>query len=142
MQLKSEKVLIKIMQENKIIWIIGNTQAGKTTFAKKLIKLLGEKVIFLDGDQMRQTISKDLGFSKEDREENNLRIARLAKLLKEQGFKVVVATICPYEELRLKIKKITDCEFIYVTGGKTGKEYPFEIPKNPYFIVKGNESTS
>jgi len=127
------------MEKNTIIWIVGNTQAGKTTLAKKLIKIIGDKVIHLDGDKMRQTISKDLGFSKEDREENNLRIARLAKLLKEQGFRVIVSTICPYEELRLKIKKITDCEFIYVTGGKKGKDYPFEEPKNPYFIIKGNE---
>ena len=127
----------------QIIWVIGNTRAGKTTFVEKLIELLhNDRVIWLDGDKVRSTISYDLGFSKEDREKNNLRVAKLAKLLKEQGFNVVISTICPYKDLRNKVKKITDCRFIYITGGKKGKDYPFEKPSSfeVYFTVRGNEN--
>lgn len=119
-----------------IIWIIGNIKAGKTTLAKKMI---GKNTILLDGDEMRNTINKDLGFSTEDRRENNLRIARLAKLLESQGFIIIVSTICPYEALRKEIKIMTDCKFIYVTGGLVGEKYPFEIPTEAILTVKGNE---
>jgi len=119
-----------------IIWIIGNTKSGKTTLAKKFI---GKNTILLDGDEMRVTINKDLGFSKEDRKENNMRIARLAKLLESQGFTIIVSTICPYEDLRREIKIMLDCKFIYVTGGLVGEQYPFEIPTDVILTVKGNE---
>lgn len=105
-----------------VTWITGNSGAGKTTLANKLVALDGG--ILLDGDEMR--ICWKLGFSKNDRIENNLRIARIAKILSEQGFKVVVATICPYRALRMEVKQITNCRFIYLDGGKTGKDYPYE----------------
>ena len=73
-------------------------------------------VIHLDGDVMR-TVWK-LGFSKEDRYENNLRIARIAKILREQGYDVVISTICPYKDLREKCKEICGCKFVYLEGGK------------------------
>jgi len=70
----------------------------------------------------------DLGFSKEDRCEQNVRVARLAKMLDGQGLDVVVSVICPYADLRKVVKKITNCKFIYVEGGKEGEDYPFEKP--------------
>ena len=112
-----------------ITWIFGNTTSGKTTLARCIIN--SEPVypyantVWLDGDSMRN-IWKDLGLSKEDRWEQNLRVARLAKMIDEQGFNVVVSVICPYKKLRAEIKKITNCKFIYIEGGKDGKEYPFE----------------
>lgn len=105
-----------------ITWITGNSGSGKTTLAKKIVKSDGG--IILDGDSMRTVWT--LGFSKEDRWENNLRIARIAKILDEQGFNVVVATICPYKDLREEVKKITRCRFIYLEGGLSGQEYPYE----------------
>lgn len=105
-----------------ITWITGNSGSGKTTLAKKIIASDGG--ILLDGDGMRTCWS--LGLSKEDRVENNMRIAKIAKVLDGQGFNVVVATICPYRELREQVKRITKCRFIYLEGGIEGEDYPYE----------------
>lgn len=105
-----------------ITWITGNSGSGKTTLAKKLLKLDGG--ILLDGDSMRTVW--EIGYSKEDRVENNLRIAKLARIFDEQGINVVVATICPYKDLRDSVQKITRCRFIYLDGGLSGPEHPYE----------------
>lgn len=105
-----------------ITWITGNSWSGKTTLAKRMIKP-GE--ILLDGDAMR-AVWPGLGFAKQDREEQNMRIARMAKELESQGFDVIVATICPYKKLREDVQRITRCRFIYLEGGKEGKDYPYE----------------
>jgi adenylylsulfate kinase len=105
-----------------ITWISGQSKSGKSTLARKI----RTNEIMLDGDAMRATINKDLGFSKKDREENNLRIARLARELDGQGFNVIVATIAPYKELREQIRKITGCKFIYLEGGISATDYPYE----------------
>lgn len=97
-----------------IWWFYGESGSGKTELAKKLIS---QGVIHLDGDEMRNTISKDLGFSEDDRKENNRRIARLANLLNNKGFDVVVSTICPYEELRKEVYFICKCRFVKIEGG-------------------------
>lgn len=104
-----------------ITWITGNSGSGKTTLAKKM----QHQEVILDGDMMRG-VWHDLGLSKEDRWEHNLRIARLAKALEEQDFDVIVSTICPYRDLREEVRKITNCRFIYLEGGKSGVEYPYE----------------
>ena len=66
-----------------IIWITGQSGSGKTTLAIALKKNVGG--IILDGDEMRNTISTDLGFNKNDRERHNLRIAKLAKRYQEMS---------------------------------------------------------
>jgi len=106
-----------------ITWITGQSGSGKTTLANKMRK----NEVMLDGDMMRD-VWTDLGLSKKDRYEQNFRIARLAKKLEEQGFDVIVSTICPYRKLREEVKKITNCRFIYLEGGKkTSSKYPYEI---------------
>jgi adenylylsulfate kinase-like enzyme len=105
-----------------ITWITGNSGSGKTTLAKRLKK----NEVILDGDDMR-AVWPGLGFSQEDRIEQNMRVARLAKNLESQGFDVIVSTICPYKELRSQVQEITNCRFVYLEGGKTGDDYPFEI---------------
>lgn len=95
-----------------IIWITGDRGAGKTTLAKEMrLKMPGS--ILLDGDEMRASISVGLGFSDQDRLENNLRIARLARVLEAQGFSVLVATICP-ESIRKDVYYVAKCRFIHL----------------------------
>lgn len=77
-----------------IIWITGARGAGKTTLAKQMQKEM-PRAILLDGDDMRASISTELGFSDKDRMTNNVRIARLARVLASQGMPVIVSTICP-----------------------------------------------
>ena len=93
-----------------ILWVRGKRGIGKTTLAKQIQASMPHSIL-LDGDSMRECITKDLGFTDEDRLENNLRIAGLAKKLSEQGHNVIVATICP-----AKIKKAvyyeSKCRFI------------------------------
>lgn len=119
-----------------IIWITGNTGAGKTTLAKQMA---GKKTVILDGDDMRN-VWNDLGLSKKDRTEQNFRVARLAKIIEDQNHTVIVSVICPYEKVRREIETMTGCLFIYITGGKIGKKYPYEIPRNPLITVDGNTS--
>ncbi len=104
-----------------ITWIYGQSKSGKSTLARDL----AYDAIILDGDALRQ-IWEDLGFSREDREEQGMRTARLAKELDRQGFDVVVALITPYKKLREEIYKITGCKFIFLEGGITYPDYPFE----------------
>ena len=116
-----------------ILWLTGNTGSGKTTLAKRLKT---KDAIILDGNEMRNAISEKSGFSKEDRWKHNLRVARLARVLESQGFIIIVSLICPYEELRKEVKEITGCKFIYLSGGKTGEDYPYEIPIDPDIKVQ------
>ena len=92
-----------------ILWIRGARKSGKTTLAKELAWKMD--AIHLDGDDIRASISKDLSFSEEDRTENNERIARLAKILENQGFDVVISTICP-DYVKESVFYITGCRFI------------------------------
>ena len=94
-----------------IIWIRGARKSGKTTLARQLHKKIGG--VWLDGDKCREAICKDLGFSDEDRLENNLRIARLSKMLEEQGHDVIVSTICP-DHCKQEVFWITGCRFIEI----------------------------
>jgi adenylylsulfate kinase len=113
-----------------ILFVIGNTGAGKTTAVKNMLELFDEdeSPIWLDGDMVRW-VWPGLGFSKEDRIENNMRVARLAKVLDDQGFNVIISMICPYRELRDKIRNLlgSSVEFIFLSGGKEPSEmYPYE----------------
>lgn len=94
-----------------IIWITGKRKAGKTTLAKELLSKM--QAVHLDGDEMRASISADLGFSEEDRLENNIRIAKLARVIESQGHDVIVSTICP-SYVRKEIYWITGCKFIHL----------------------------
>lgn len=108
-----------------IVWITGNSGAGKTTQARKMMKP-GD--ILLDGDAVRECWP-ELGFSSADRWISNVRVAKLAKMLEDQGFRVYVATICPYRMLRDVVWGITGCRFFYMGGGQpNSEEYPYETP--------------
>jgi len=103
-----------------ILWFTGNSESGKTTLAKKF------DAVLLDGDELRDVWGGDL--TKAGRINHNIKVAKLAALLDRQGLFVVVAVICPYQELRQQVYDICKCDFIYTPGGKEGAEFPYEIP--------------
>lgn len=108
-----------------VIWIFGNSGAGKTTLAR--LWRQEQQFVHLDGDDLRGVWQ--LGFSQTDRFEQNLRAARLAKIISDQGNLVVVTLICPYEELRDLVDAICAPVWFYIPGGRVAtKEYPFELP--------------
>ena len=125
--------------KKRIIWLTGNVGAGKTSIAYLLKERLS--AVVLDGDELRASISTDLGFSKRDREEHNIRVAKLAKLLHDQNYNVVVSVIAPFRSTRAKITKLINPYWIYIKGGKVGKQTPYETPKNPDITINPTEES-
>jgi adenylylsulfate kinase len=89
-----------------VIWLTGLSGAGKTTITQALaprLSELGHAVEVLDGDAVRETLSKGLGFSREDRDTNIKRIGFVANLLAKHGVTVLVSAISPYREARSEV---------------------------------------
>ena len=85
------------------IWFTGLSGAGKSTIAEMLFhefQARGMKTEILDGDVVRQNLSKGLGFSKEDRDLNIMRIGFVANLLTRNGVATICCPISPYKETR------------------------------------------
>ena len=145
-------------QQGVVVWFTGFSGAGKSTIAEALTEKLrfeGYQLEVLDGDEIRENLTKDLGFSKEDRDTNIRRIGFVAKLLARNGVIVLVPVISPYrairEEMRANIDNflevfvnapISVCEerdvkglYKQVRAGKikqfTGIDDPYEPPINP-----------
>lgn len=100
--------------EAKVLWLYGLSGAGKTTLAIAFAKVLNEAMhptVILDGDSLRLGMCQDLTFSQEDRLENVRRTAELAKLLRKQGFVVVVALMTPHENMRQMARLIIGDHF-------------------------------
>ncbi len=145
-------------QRGVTIWFTGLSGAGKTTistaFAEKL-RSQGYKLEILDGDIVRRNLTKGLGFSKADRDENIRRIGFVSHLLTRNGVIVLVSAISPYSEIREEVKqKIGDFVEVYVNAplavceerdvkglykrarageikNFTGIDDPYETPLNP-----------
>jgi len=145
-------------QRGVTVWFTGLSGAGKTTISKLVAEILqahGLKIEILDGDVVRQNLTKGLGFSKSDRDENIRRIGFVAHLLTRNGVIVLVSAISPYRAIRGELKqRIGDfvevfvnapldiCEQRDVKGlyqrarsgeiqGFTGIDDPYEFPENP-----------
>ncbi len=154
------------METNKgfVVWFTGLSGAGKTTLAMKLYEKFiayGLKVEILDGDTVREDLTKDLGYSKEDRDENIRRVGYVAKLLSKNGIITIASFISPYKKHRLELRKeinnfievyvdtpIEICEKRDIKGmyskakqGKiknfTGVSDPYEEPENPEIKISG-----
>jgi adenylylsulfate kinase len=102
------------------IWFTGLSAAGKTTLNNALRERLqasGYAVESLDGDVLRQNLWKDLGFSKQDRDENVRRIGFVAHLLSRNGIIVLVSAISPYRAARDEVRcRIGNFVEVYVNA--------------------------
>ena len=146
------------MEKGLILWFTGLSGAGKTTISKVVaekLKKRGQKVEILDGDIVRENLSKGLTFSKEDRDINIRRIGFVAHLLSRNGVVAITAAISPYKAIRNEIREMYDnfievyinaplevCEQRDVKGlyakarsgeikNFTGIDDPYEPPDNP-----------
>src|SRR5882672_8390258 len=100
------------------LWFTGLSGAGKTTISRLLeghLRERGSRLEILDGDVVRENLSKGLGFSKEDRDTNIRRIAFVAQLLARNGAVAITAAISPYREIRDEAReKIGNFVEVYV----------------------------
>jgi sulfate adenylyltransferase len=147
------------------LWFTGLSGSGKSTTAEVLTSLLlerGRQVTLLDGDVVRTHLSKGLGFSREDRDVNILRIGYVAGEIARHGGTVITAAISPYRSTRNEARKfvgeerflevfvdtpIEVCEQRDVKGlyararrgqitGFTGVDDPYEVPVNPEITLE------
>jgi adenylyl-sulfate kinase len=153
-----------------IIWLTGLSGSGKSTIARELERILftqGHRVMVLDGDNVRQGINADLGFSQEDRAENIRRIGEVSKLFAENGMITISAFISPYTRDRDRVRGIVregdfieayikcsleECERRDTKGlyekakagiikNFTGISDPYEPPGNPEIVVPTDKQT-
>ena len=97
-------------QKGFVLWLTGLSGAGKSTIAEILegeLRARGLKVERLDGDIVREGLTADLGFSKEDRDKNIERVTFVAKLLSRNNVAVVCSFISPYQQTRDKVRTST-----------------------------------
>jgi adenylylsulfate kinase len=149
--------------EGFVVWLEGLSGSGKTTLSRAVgerLKSAGWKTEVLDGDEVRQMFSPELGFSRKDREIHARRVSYVARKLARNGVAVLVAMITPYETSRqaarsevaarfvevwlqcpLEICRQRDPKGIYqrtLAGSikrMTGIDDPFEEPLNPDLVV-------
>jgi sulfate adenylyltransferase len=151
-----------------ILWFTGLSGAGKSTLAEALTRRLANQLHFeiLDGDDVRQYLSKGLGFSKEDRDTNIRRIGYVARLIAKNGTAVITAAISPYTAIRQEVRDLAtkdgttfievyvkaeldalvarDVKGLYkkAIAGEiqhfTGVSDPYEGPENPDVLVRSD----
>jgi adenylyl-sulfate kinase len=93
--------------EGFTLWFTGLSGSGKSTLAERIKNELverGMKVELLDGDEIRTTLSKGLGFSKEDRDTNIRRIGFVCEILSRNGVIAIAAAISPYRDIRNEVR--------------------------------------
>jgi len=151
-----------------VLWFTGLSGAGKTTIAKAMLPKLqarGVRIERLDGDVVRESLTKDLGFTKEDRDTNIERVTFVAKLLSRNNVGVLASFISPYEGTRNMVRdEVTNyievfvdaplavCEERDVKGmyakaragvirNFTGIDDPYEAPQQPDIHVETHKET-
>ena len=156
-----------------ILWFTGMSGAGKSTLADTIMQEFtrrGYNVELLDGDEVREHLSKGLSFSKEDRDTNVRRIGWVARILARNGVIAITAAISPYADVRNEVRAATESEgraaFVEVyahaplealverdvkglykkaLAGEiphfTGVSDPYEAPTNPDIIARTSQET-
>ncbi|MGD6816232.1 adenylyl-sulfate kinase [Metabacillus sp. 84] len=126
-----------------VIWFTGLSGSGKSTIANELARMLhksGVQVYVLDGDNVRQGLNGDLGFSDEDRRENIRRIGEVSKLFTDAGSVVITAFISPFKEDRSHVRKIMEPdEFIEVFAECSLEQCEARDPKGLYKKARKGE---
>jgi len=152
-----------VTEKGFTVWFTGLSGSGKSTIAEMLyheLQARGMKAEILDGDVVRQNLSKGLGFSKEDRDTNILRIAFVADLLTRNGVATICCPISPYRETRDRAREMIGAfveVYVHATveelaehrdpkglykkalAGEiknfTGVDDPYEPPERPELVV-------
>ena len=152
------------MAQTMTWWLTGLSGAGKSTLAQALASTLRQSqqaVCVLDGDELRSGLSRDLGFSAEDREEQCRRVAEIAKTLNANGIFAIVALISPTQKSRTQARQIIgdqnmlevyvstpldicqqrDVKGLYAKARRetsmqlTGVQAPYEVPTDPDLVI-------
>jgi adenylyl-sulfate kinase len=156
------------MQDGFCLWFTGLPCSGKTTVADEVaekLRKMGLRVERLDGDIVRKGLTRDLGFSKEDRDKNIERVTFVAKLLSRNGVATLVSFVSPYIQARSNARNectnfvevfvdctVEECEKRDVKGmyakaraGEikdfTGVDDPYEAPPNPELVIETHNET-
>jgi len=151
-----------------VLWFTGLSGSGKSTLSRLIeteLRKRGCKVEVLDGDEVRENLSKGLGFSKEDRDTNIRRIGYVAKLLSRNGVITITAAISPYQEVRNQVRAMSrnfieiyaECSIEALTqrdvkglykkalAGEiknfTGISDPYEAPANPEIKINSEKQS-
>ena len=155
-------------QSGATLWFTGIPSSGKSTIAREVFQRLldrGFPVELLDGAEVRESLSRGLGFSREDREEHNRRIGYVAKLLSRNGVIAICAAVSPYRATRDEIRRNTtnfveiyvecpmevaekrDSEGWYARARRgevqefTGVNAPYEAPGSPEVHVHSDRES-
>ena len=151
-----------------VLWFTGLSASGKSAIADKVAEKLKErglKIERLDGDIVRKSLTKDLGFSENDRNENIKRVTFVAKLLSRNDVGVIASFISPYREIRKHVRnEVTNFIEVYTKcpldvciqrdpkglykkalNGEienfTGVSHPYEEPENPEILLETDKES-
>lgn len=153
----------------RTVWLTGLPSAGKTTIAYAVAERLDGAVQVLDGDEIREFLSKGLGFSKDDRDTQVLRVGWVAKTLAAHGVTVLASLVSPYADAREKVRALhgeagvefyevhvatpvsvtsaRDVKGLYAKayageiGDFTGVSAPYEPPAAPDLVIHTQDET-